>query len=384
MTQSLVRSDYDQSFASLRQVIYDLQAATDLNTLSEVVSSYIQTHLGYELVWVGVYDSGSEMLEGPGFHVSELKAANEKLSVLPGDLFDQVLLTRRTATVPSLQEDGRVGPWKNRAQKLKIQGAILQTIRYQRESLGLLLIGSSKWGINPHKEELEQFAILANTIGATLKFLKSTALSLAQPLATPITPDQSFRDLLQTLPQCESWDNQLTTIIQTLVHTYPTCVSGLYLLDPDSGDFVTYHIHTGQEKRAYRSKTYTHTLPFDQNLSFLKTLERQKNLGISDVGSSFGISAPASLVTFLKVRALLLQAIVIDHTLKGFFIVGHSEPNNWTESEKESLMSLADFVILTYPSTSPPPESGAPSEEVLSRLDPCVFALSPFRCRGVG
>lgn len=353
MTQSLARSDYDQSFAfdSLRKVIYDLQAATDVNTLSEVVSTYIQT-LGYELTWISLYDSGSETLEGPWFHPSDSRAKNEILSVLPGDLFDQVLLTRRTATIPSLQEESRVGPWQHLAKKLNIQGAILQTIRYRKESLGILLIGTSKWGVNPRQDESEQFAILANTLGGSLKLLNSGTQSFTGPLSSPIIPSYPLQGLLQAMAQSQSWDEQLTVVTQELINTHPSCASGLYLLDPESGDFVTYHVHTGQVKRAYRSKTQTHSLTFHQNLSFFKTLERHQNLGLSDVRSNFGVSAPASLVTFLNIRALLLQAIIVDGTLKGFLFLGHSEPTNWVDADRDMLIALSNFVCLTYPSSS--------------------------------
>ncbi|NJN23522.1 MAG: hypothetical protein HC810_02830 [Acaryochloridaceae cyanobacterium RL_2_7] len=283
MTQSIARPDSDQSLDSLRKVIYELQASTNIEALSEVVSHYIQSHLGYELVWMGLYDSGSETIEGPWRVCSEAKNQSKSISVLPGDLFDQVLLTRRTSTVPSLQEESRVGDWQTLSKKLNIQGAIIQTIRYQKESMGVLLIGTTKWGVNSRQEESDQFTILANTIGATLKLLKSQSVDISSCLNLPESGDPALLDLLSVLSQCVNWDEQLTTLVHELIAAHPEYSLGLYLLDADQGDFESYRLHKASDQRSYRSRHLTHGFPYHQNSSFFRLLERQKNLVISDV-----------------------------------------------------------------------------------------------------
>ncbi|MEM9137010.1 MAG: ATP-binding protein [Cyanobacteria bacterium P01_F01_bin.42] len=365
MSQSLARTDHSSSLEAFRQVVYELQAAPDIAALCTVATSYIQNYLGYELIWIGLYDAEAETLEGPWCTADDTNIHSKKILVLPGDLFDQVLLTRRLATIPSLQEDNRGGEWQQMAQDQGIQGTVLQTIRYRKESLGVLLVGSQKWGISPRQDESEHLTILANTIGATVKYLQSCVPQDGGN--SKLSSDQALKKLLPILAKCQSWDAKLISIAATIESRSP--ISGLYLLDADSGEFIGRRIHNIQRQTSYRSRKPSYTVNYHQNASFFNMLEQQPNLAVGDTSSSVGMSVPHTLVSTLDARAFLFQPVLVNQSLVGFWVLADPEPTQWSSTDKDALAQCASLVELTYPASTHHlteanhmDETGAPAE----------------------
>ncbi|MCM1982525.1 hypothetical protein QQ91_0006765 [Lyngbya confervoides BDU141951] len=358
MTQSIPRGELSQDLESLQQILAQLQSAKDETALLQALSGYLQAHFGYPLVWLARFDPETQALTGDYQQFSSRQPVRETLTVLAGDLFDQTLLTRRPAIVPSLQDETRVGRWQKLAKRTGTQGAILQPIHHCKEPVGMLLVGSTHWGINPRKPERTHVSILAGTLGMVLHSIPINPM-VPQPRQGQASLSAELPPLLTILTQLTAFDLQMAQVLSYLQRQHPEFSCGYYYLDEASQDWVSPTFLDPKDRRSNRGKAREHRLSARQNSSFFRYLASQSLLAISDVQASVDLRAPAPLTQHLEARSLLLQPILVQQALQGFLFLSHPQPRNWTELEKASLGIAANLLQLIWP---------PPSEEEISAL----------------
>ncbi|MGB8698643.1 MAG: diguanylate cyclase, partial [Thermosynechococcaceae cyanobacterium] len=147
MNQPPVRTEYEKRLTALQQCVHDLQKQDDAEKMSHTVVCFAKEWFKFDLVWLAEYDAQTRtligldgMLPNPDKDRAFLR---QKHPILPGDLFDQTLVTGRSQKIPSLKQEQRAGEWQVLAKRQDIQGALILPIRYRHQSLGLLLVGTT-------------------------------------------------------------------------------------------------------------------------------------------------------------------------------------------------------------------------------------------------
>ena len=128
MQQSSARTEYEKRQLAFYRHLKELQKQEAIEDMGRVLLNFLQEWFQFDLIWIAQYETQSQSLSGiNGILPTERDAAvlRRKQPVLPGDLFDQVLLTGSLQEIPSLKQEQRVGDWQVIAQRQNIQGTVI-------------------------------------------------------------------------------------------------------------------------------------------------------------------------------------------------------------------------------------------------------------------
>lgn len=341
MTQSPVRTESDQCLDPLRNVLFHIQWASDEESIVKSVTDFTLNQFKYSLVWVAWYCDDRQMLSG-SYTLDGKPGKISNCPILAGDLFDQSLLMRHPISITNLKEEKRLGPLQSLALKAGIQGTVLQPIHYKKKPIGVILLGSHHWGINPRNDETLQLSMLANTVGASY-----SALQIDPPSALMTgTGLSSYSQMLELFMHLQTVEEQVDQVGAHLYQQNEDTICGIYQLDLSQGEFVCPHLYQSREKGAFRSRNSGHSLILPPQSPFARYLESHKVLAISDIQSTVDITTPSTLIQDLKVRALLLSPIIIGKVLQGFVLMGHTSPYVWSGLQKEQCRLAALLLSL--------------------------------------
>ncbi|HEY9647521.1 MAG TPA: GAF domain-containing protein, partial [Chroococcidiopsis sp.] len=141
-----------------------------VDALVEATLGYLESEFDYVLTWIGLYEHSDHKIQGkggktPGGDVALLK---QRITLNPGDLFEQVVVQQRPLGVPDLREETRAGDWRKVAQKMNVQGAIIFPIRHKEQCFGVTMLGSSLWGVSPHSDEKARLSTVLGSLAAAI------------------------------------------------------------------------------------------------------------------------------------------------------------------------------------------------------------------------
>ena len=343
MIQRAGRSSQEH-LAGIQTLIENMLAQDQVESLVDCALQFLAEKLDYRLLWIAEYNPDRSTLSGLGGGVpqSNGSAFSQIYPILPGDLFDQVLLTRTPIEVMNLQDENRVGKWQTIAQRFDIQGALLYPIQYRQIPLGVLLLGSSHWGRNPRTEESSQLAILTRTLGATLH-----QLSYKQTLVAPSQPQSLMTTLNQVsgLTDCQDRLNEILKSTQQLIS--PT-FTGLYWLDLEENICcLKSSYQPGQESRVRRARPIKAQVPLAEIASFCQVLSTGQMVSVSECQGTVNTKVPLRLMQQTKSRSMLCAPIICEDKLLGFLSVEGVEPRVWQEQEKKFVQAAAQLIGLS-------------------------------------
>lgn len=373
MTQSLVRNDYEQWLDALQRVLKTIYSQSSSEQLVETVTTFVQQHFNYGFVWLGVYSPLSQRLTGINTATScpNVKLAQLTCSVLAGDLFDQVLMTRRAIAIPDLQAEARVGQWQKYASQLGVQGSVLIPIHFRKQPMGIMLLGSVHWGVNPRAEENQQLMMLADAVGATLHTLE---------LETQAPKDsrsdlEILRQSVGALIAAKAADQAYGEMVAKVHQRFQPNMTAFYRRDPMSGEFAPLCYQAKGERPGRSRKSLGNPLNIQPDSEFYRLLDTQQIIALSDAQSAIHSSVPAALNQQLQARAILCTGIRRQGRVEGWLVLGEPEPRNWTQEDKDFLAVVGD--ILSLLSGNATDLSGASNPQMAGKSTRAALLPSP-------
>lgn len=344
MIQRAGRSSQEQ-LVRIQTLMAGLLDQDQVESLVGCVLTFLQSELDYPLLWIAKYDANQSELIGlsGGLPQADSTAFSQRYPVLPGDLFDQALLTRNPIEVMNLQEEGRVGKWQKLAQRFDIQGAILYPIQYRKECVGLLLLGSAHWGRNPRTEESTLLSLVTHSLGAAFNRLSQ------QETVEPVSmPSQPLAHLINQMNVLTDWDERVNVVLRAAQQAIDPTFTGLYWLDFEENSCVLkVSYQPGQGSRLNRARPIRAQVQMAEIEPFCQALSLGQMVSVSESQGSMNAKVPLRLMQQTKSRAFLCAPIMGNGQLLGFLSVEGKEPRVWQDQEKNFIKAAAQLMGLS-------------------------------------
>jgi hypothetical protein len=111
MHPSSTRTEYEKRQLAFYRYIQGLQKQDAIEGMAKLLFDFLNEWFQFELIWIAQYDAQSRLLGGiqgvlPKITDRDTNFLRRKQPILPGDLFDQVLLTSRNSKFEAGTESG--------------------------------------------------------------------------------------------------------------------------------------------------------------------------------------------------------------------------------------------------------------------------------------
>ena len=346
MHPSSTRTEYDKRQLAFYRYVQGLQKQDAVEGMGKIVFHFLKEWFQFELIWIAQYDAQSHLLSGiqgvlPKTTERDAIFLRRKQSILPGDLFDQVLLTGALQEVPSLKQEQRVGEWQAIAQSQNIQGCLILPIRYRQESLGIILVGTTLWGGHPRPEEMTELKLLATTLGAELHRI----LGQANPSSTQTAQPLSMDTIGQILA-AGTFEERLQLVLEELHRAIRPARSCLYWFDTEAQTCRLHDTYTGPSPRRSVPKVIPKLdLSLQSIASFYQSSLQNQTVAIADMqGLITSHQAPTRLMTMTRSRAWLSTPIFDRGRLIAVLAAESNDPRVWSEPDRQSMQLLAKLL----------------------------------------
>ncbi|MBD2345933.1 sensor histidine kinase [Anabaena subtropica] len=337
----------EQPILALGRVLQSLREGDDVDVLIETTIHYIHQEFNYKLIWIAAYDRLKHSLFGkggitPGGDVNFLR---KRLVLQPGDLLEQVVIQQSPLGVADIRNEKRAGEWREVGTKFNIQGTIILPMRHKDRCMGVLLLGSERWGYLLPEDAKARLMMVLGELGA---ILYQHEIHLQQKQIK--RPDEPLLHLLENVRNLNNLEERLKAVVeatQDFVSPSRTNVywferQGRYFWCRMGNQLVNLHRDANKEKLAAGMTV--------QELSELYyALSVNQIVWIGDARSSLEGQFTAKLLQKLRVRSLLAAPIIWQKDLLGFLAVEGYEPRIWTEADKNFVQGAAGFISLVAP-----------------------------------
>jgi GAF domain-containing protein len=347
MQNSSVRTEYEKRLGAFYQYLQDLQKQTSVDGLGKASRNFLKEWFQFDLIWIAYREEAAGTLVGLDGIVPNQNRDQSFLrrpqTILPGDLFDQVLVTGHLQQVPSLKQEQRVGPWQTIAQQQGIQGSLILPIRYQQQSLGILLVGTTLWGGHPRPDELTELKMATRFLGAALSALQQQSVqqvtgSTAPPLAEVVNRVLSAATFEECLKLAFEY---VYAVVQ------PTRIC-MYWFDVEGQLCRLQDIYAGpQAKRAGPKIVPAVEISLPDIAGFYQATLGQQTVAVGDIQNLVGLTnAPARLMHLTHSQAWLSAPVFEAGRLIGVLAAESNAPQLWQEQDKETIQLMAKLLGL--------------------------------------
>jgi GAF domain-containing protein len=345
MPQPPVKTEYEQRLIALEQCLKDLQKQVTLEGIGKIAQNFLSDQFQFELVWIASYQPQARTLEGiTGYLPDPNKdqgVVRGKQLILPGDFFDQVLLTGCIQEIPSLKQEQRAGNWQTVAQRHKIQGTVILPIRYRHQSLGILLVGTTLWGGNPRSAEMNELKMFTGILGAVL-----SALGHYDSLQPTEPPTQQFTQIISRILATRTFADRLKLVLDythTLLQPSRTC---LYWFNAQAQSCRLQEVYTGSVSSKLTPKPQAAVeIELHSIAPFYQTTLQNQVVAIADIqGVTHNHHAPTRLMNLTKSRSWLSAPILDRHKLVGVLAIEGNEPRLWSDTDKQNIQLMAQLM----------------------------------------
>ncbi|MCJ8279494.1 MAG: GAF domain-containing protein, partial [Rivularia sp. ALOHA_DT_140] len=336
----------EQQIFSLGRILQTLREEDNAEVLIEKTISYLKEQFDYSLIWIALYDRLNHILFGKGGVTPDTNCENtylqQRVVLSPGDLLEQVVIQQRPMGVADLRLEKRAEGWQEIANKFDIQGTIMLPIRHKDRCLGVLMLGSKRWGYLIGSEARSQLMIIVGELGAAL-FQQEIDLQYKQAKR----PDEVLLRLLEKLRTLSTLEQRLEAVVSTTHQFIVPTRTNVYWFDPKERCFwrriSTQFFNLGKVSSQNKAKTI---LTVEDLSDFYYAMSANQLVWIGEGRSSLKSYSTKKLLKLLDVRSLLVAPIIWQKDLLGFLAVEGKEPRIWTEVDKNFVKGSAGLISL--------------------------------------
>ncbi|MFN6460860.1 MAG: GAF domain-containing protein [Nostoc sp. DedVER02] len=336
----------EQQILSLGRVLQSLREEDDVDVLIEITISYLKEQFDYKLIWIALYDRLNHILFGKGGITPERDTSflYQRVVLSPGDLLEQVVIEQHPLGIADLQTEIRAPEWRKIAEKSQVQGTIILPIRYKDRCLGLLLLGSERWGYLLTGEAKARLMMVLGELGALL-YQQEMHKQQKQTKRT----DEPLLELLENLRTLPNLNQRLEAGVQATHKFVSPSRTNVYWFERE-GRYFWCRMSNQLVKIDRNSSIQQAAGMTVQDLSdFYYALAVNQIVSIGDARSSLKSHFTAKLLQKLKVRSLLAAPIIWQKNLLGFLAVESNEPRIWTEADRNFVQGVAGLISLIAP-----------------------------------
>mgnify|MGYP001803343661 FL=1 len=226
----------EQQIFSLGRILQILREEDNAEVLIEKTISYLKEQFDYSLIWIAFYDRLNHILFGKGGATPDSSHENtylhQRVVLSPGDLLEQVVIQQRPMGVADLRMEKRAEGWQEIATKFDIQGTIMLPIRHKDRCLGILMLGSKRWGYLIGSEARSQIMIVVGELAAALFRLEA---DLQHKQAK--RPDEVLLRLLEKLRTLATLEQRLEAVVSATHKFIVPTRTNVYWFDPQERYF---------------------------------------------------------------------------------------------------------------------------------------------------
>ncbi|MCL1473666.1 GAF domain-containing protein [Argonema antarcticum] len=346
MSQQQKPNSDDKKLVSLGRVLQTLREEDNVDVLIETSLNYLQAEFDYSLIWIGFYDRLDHRILGkggiaPGGDISFLK---QRIFLGPGDLLEQVVIQLRPIGVPDLRQETRAGEWRKAAANFDIKGTLIFPIRYRDRCFGVVMLGSSIWGISPRSEEKARLSMLLGGFGASLNQIESD-----WNRSRTKRPDEPMFRMLGRLQENGTVLQKLEMVVAE-VHQFvsPTRTS-VYWFERERRYFWRRMSNRATGGGFSEGSAKASGITVQESGGFYDALVADRMVSIGEAQSSLKADVTSRLLQRLGVRSLLASPICLGDELLGFLAVEGNEPRIWKEEEKSFVRGTSQLIALFSP-----------------------------------
>ncbi|MEH2356291.1 GAF domain-containing protein [Nostoc sp.] len=339
----------EQQILSLGRVLQSLREEDDVDVLIETTISYLKEEFDYKLIWIALYDRLNHILFGKGGITPDrdMSFLRQRVVLSPGDLLEQVVIEQHPLGVADLQTEIRATEWRKVAEKFHIQGTIILPIRYKDRCLGLVLLGSERWGYLLTGETKARLMMVLGELGAVL-YQNEMHKHQKQTRRT----DEPLLELLENLRTLSNLNQRLEAAVQATHKFVSPSRTNVYWFERE-GRYFWCRMSNQLVKMDRNSSSQQAAGMTVQDLSdFYYALAVNQIVSIGDARSSLKSHFTAKLLQRLNVRSLLAAPIIWQKNLVGFLAVESNEPRIWTDTDKNFVQGVAGLISLVVPTES--------------------------------
>ncbi|MEH2014323.1 sensor histidine kinase [Nostoc sp.] len=339
----------EQQILSLGRVLQSLREEEDVDVLIETTISYLKEQFDYRLIWIALYDRLNHILFGKGGITPDRDTSflRQRVVLSPGDLLEQVVIEQHPLGIADLQTEIRAADWRKIAEKFHIQGTIILPIRHKDRCLGLLLLGSERWGYLLTGEAKARLMMVLGELGAVL-YQNEIDLQHKQTKRT----DEPLLELLENLRTLTNLNQKLEAAVQATHKFVSPSRTNVYWFEREGRYFWCRMSNQLVKIDRNSSNQQAAGITVQELSDFYYALAVNQIVSIGDARSSLKSHFTAKLLQRLKVRSLLAAPIIWQKNLLGFLAVESNEPQIWTETDKNFVQGVAGLISLVAPAES--------------------------------
>ncbi len=338
---------YDKQLVALGRVLQTLREEENSDVLIQTVIEYLRSELAYPVLWLALYDRLEHRLLGKGGVLpppGDNTVLQQRMALTPGDVLEQVVIQQRAVAVPDLREELRAGEWRRLAQKVNLQGTAIFPMRYRDRCYGLVLVGSTGWGVAPKSDEKARLAMILGELAAALYRIEMEWQR--QQIKYPAEP---LLHLLSQLRSLTGLGARLEAVVEaTQQFILPTRTS-LYWYERERRYFWRRLSNRQRTVGFTETKQPASGITVQDVSGFYQALMADQVVSIGEAHSSLKADTTSRLMQQIRARSLLAAPILFQTELLGFLAVEGNEPRIWNEHEKHFIRGAAQMIALTTP-----------------------------------
>ncbi|GAX38488.1 sensor histidine kinase [Nodularia sp. NIES-3585] len=337
----------EQQILALCSVLQSLREEDDVDVLISTTISYIQQQFDYSLIWIALYDRLQHTLSGKGGITPDQDTSflHKRVVLHPGDILEQVVIEQGPLGVVDLRNETRAKTWQEVGKKFNIQGTIFWPIRYKNRFLGLLLLGSERWGYLLTGDSKTRLTIVLGQLAAVLY---QKEIDLQQKYTK--RPDEPLLKLLEDIRSLNNLDQRLKAAVEATHKFVSPSRTNIYWFDRQGRYFwCRMSDHMINIGRDYGDQQPAAGMTVQELSELYYALSVNEIVWIGDARSSLKGHFTAKLLKRLQVRSLLAAPIIWQKDLLGFLAVEDHQPRIWAEADKSFVQGAAGLISLVAP-----------------------------------
>ncbi|MFM7528101.1 MAG: GAF domain-containing protein [Nodosilinea sp.] len=354
-----------EPLADLARLLKGVKNSPSFDQAISAILQYLHQAFGFEVVWLGLYHPSDRQVEiKPGWGLPQAGFPGQVLPLTPGDLLEQAVLRGQPVGVASLAETSQAGELAVLDQGWGLQSTLLYPLNQQQRCLGVLGLGSPRWGIGVGASQRSHLAVLTHLL-TQLLYQEQRQQQQRQTKQA----DQPLLALLGRLGELGHLEAQIQAVGEASQGFIGPTRSRIFWYESEGQYFwQRYPPSSSRPDRALR-------IPADQLRRLEQVLRQQPVVVESPSGVQASMAEP--LLRQVQAQALMVAAIMAQGELRGFICAENGVPRLWQTAEKEFLKGAGQLLAMLCLPSPPAPRVPEPTLAPPPCPDPPLQGLAP-------